>query len=287
LPLTQTVGWLVVEFTKQYQEQVQKGDGKMKTKGLLVVLVVCSWILSACQPAQIPPTATAVIVPATDTPAPTDTSVPTNTSLPTETPKPTTTPLPEGILFRDDFAGELQPGWEWENENPDKWTITDDGWLQIIGEHDALLAENQQNNLLWYPLPTGDFAVTVHLRTKPFENFQQAAIFIYEDPENYVTINRGYCGPCSTGGNGFYMDYKIAGATGNYQARTDAEDVYLRLESKDGVLSGYYATSPDQWERLGRVGNFFQFKKVGIGVSNVRAANDVVGQYDYFEISLP
>lgn len=255
-------------------------------KGLLVVLVVGSSILSACQPGvatarPATPAPTSTSVPPTNTPAPTQ------TPAPTETPKPTVTPLPEGILFRDDFEGELQPGWEWENENPAKWTFTDDGWLQIIGENNNLLRENQQNNLLWYPLPEGDFVVSVHLQTKPFENFHQAAIYIYQDPENYVTINRGYCDLCPTGGNGFYMDYEISGQMGSYNTATDAEDVFLRLESKDSILSGYYATAPDQWERLGRFGNFFQFQKVGIGVSNVRAANDVVGQFDYFEISLP
>lgn len=264
----------------------------MKTKSSLVVLLVCSWVLSACQPAVAnTPTATAMptatTVPSATPVPPTNTPVPTETPFPTETPKPTTTPLPEGILFRDDFEGELQPGWEWESENPDRWTITDDGWLQIIGESSALLGQDQQNNLLWYPLPAGDFVITVHLRAKPFANFQQAAIFIYEDPENYVTINRGYCDLCPTGGNGFYMDYKIGGQWGDYNAATNAEDVYLRLESKDNIISGYYATEPEQWKRLGRFGNYFQFKKVGIGVSNVGAADDVVGQFDYFEISLP
>lgn len=262
----------------------------MKIKGLLVVFMVGSWILAACQgqpaqtqipPTAILPTATEALILATDT------SVPTNTALPTETQSATHTPLPAGVLFRDDFEGKLQPGWEWENENADKWTFTDDGWLQIIGESDNLLRENRQNNLLWYPLPAGDFVITVHLNTKPFENFQQTAIYIYQDPENYVTINRGYCDLCPTGGGGFYMDYEINGQMGSYNTATDAEDVYLRLESKDNTISGYYATAPDQWERLGRFGNFFQFTKVGIGVSNVRAANDVVGQFDYFEISQP
>jgi regulation of enolase protein 1 (concanavalin A-like superfamily) len=255
----------------------------MKTKNLLFVLVLSSLIFSACQPATtaVPAVPNATVV------LPTSTPLPTNTSLPTETPKPTVTSLPEGVLFRDDFAGELQPGWEWENENPDKWTFTDDGWLQIIGEHDSLLGESRQNNLLWYSLPSGDFVVTAHLKTKPFENFQQATIYIYEDPENYVAINRGYCDLCSTGGGGFYMEYKISGQWGSYNAATEAEDVYLKLESSDNTISGYYATKPEQWIRLGRFGNFFKFKKVGIGVTNVRAGDDVVGLFDYFEVSLP
>jgi beta-xylosidase len=265
----------------------------MKTRSLLTVLLVGSWILSACQSAVagIPTAAgmpTATTLPSATPVPPTNTPISTETPLPTETPKPTTTPLPAGVLFRDDFEGGLQPGWEWENENPDKWTITDDGWLQIIGEQDTLLGgANRQSNLLWYPLPDGDFFITVHLKTKPFANFHQAAIFIYEDSMNYVTINRGYCDLCPTGGNGFYMDYKISGQWGSYRVATQAEDVYLRLESKGNIISGYYATEPEQWKRLGRFGNYFQFKKVGIGVSNVGAAEDVVGRFDYFEISLP
>lgn len=259
----------------------------MKSKKLFLVIIVGILILSACQSAQTPATEAVAIEQTTDVSAPTNIPAPTNTALPTEAPKPTNTPLPEGVIFRDDFEGVLQPEWEWENENSSKWSITDDGWLQIIGEFDSLIGQNRQSNLLWYPLPSGDFVITVHLKTKPFENFQQAAIFIYEDPENYVTINRGYCDLCLTGGNAFFMDYKISGQLGTYKNATTAEDVYLRLESKDNTISGYYATAPDQWERLGRFGNYFQFKKVGIGVSNANAANDVVGLFDYFEVSQP
>jgi len=260
----------------------------MKTKKPFVILVVSSLFFLACQSVAtaVPTSVPTAVSTATSVP-PTNTSVPTNTALPTETPKPTNTPLPAGVLFRDDFNGELQPGWEWQNENPDKWTLTDDGWLQIIGEYNSLLGENNQNNLLWYILPAGDFVITAHLKTKPFENFHQATIYIYEDAENYVAINRGFCDLCSTGGDGFYMEYKISGQWGSYNAATNAEDVYLKLESADNTISGYYATEPDNWVRLGRFGNYFQFKKVGIGVTNVRASNDVVGLFDYFEISLP
>jgi len=76
------------------------------------------------------------------------------------------------------------------------------------------------------------------------------------------------------------MDYKISGTWGNYKAATEAEDVYLRLERKADMVSGYYAVEPDQWERLGRFGNYFKFTRVGLGVSNVHAAEDVVGQVD-------
>ncbi len=231
---------------------------------------------------SIEPSATALIKIDTQ---PTSTANPTQTLPPTETASPTNTALPPGVIFRDDFNGSLQPGWTWENENKDKWTFTDDGMLQIIGQGESLLIENRQYNLLWLELPPGEFVVTVHLITKPFQDFHQAAIFLYEDPKNYVTINRGFCSPCATGGNGFFMDYKVSGAWGDYNYKTEATDVYLRLESKGQTISGYFATEPGNWQRLGRFGNYFTFKKVGLGVSNCRSSSDVLALFDYFEVS--
>lgn len=189
-----------------------------------------------------------------------------------------------GVIFRDDFTGELQPGWTWENEDKEKWSITGDGFLEIIGGHDSLIGHKQQLNLLWHDLPEEDFVVSVHVIADPKENFQQAAIYIYEDPQNFVTINRGYCGPC--GGSGFYMDHRIGGAGGTYRVSSTKTDVYLRLESKNKTISGYYATQPDKWVRLGRVGNYFAFKKVGLGVTNSGdTKNKIHGKFDWFEIS--
>jgi beta-xylosidase len=197
---------------------------------------------------------------------------------------PAAKPQSADILFRDDFTDELQAGWKWENENKDKWSLTDDGMLQIIGENDSLIGQGRQNNLLWHDLPEGDFNIATHIVADPKENFQQAAIYLYEDPKNFVTINRGFCGPC--GGSGFYMDYKVNGDQGTYRVSSTKSDIYLRLESKNKIISGYYSTEPDKWIRLGRVGNFFKFKKVGLGVSNAGAAGfDLIGQYDWFEIS--
>jgi branched-chain amino acid transport system substrate-binding protein len=72
----------------------------MKIKSLLVVFMVCSWTLSACQPAQIPPTATAAIVPPADTPIPTNTSVP-------PTPTVTNTPFVPKATFKIAVAVDM------------------------------------------------------------------------------------------------------------------------------------------------------------------------------------
>jgi regulation of enolase protein 1 (concanavalin A-like superfamily) len=252
----------------------------------ITLLIVIVFVLTACNtlaPVTAEPPAEIIEAEPVDPPA-----AQPEEAEPAEEPAPVPTATPEGQFFRDDFTDSIQPGWEWENENPAKWTITSDGWLEIIGETESLLGDEWQSNLLWYQLPEGDFVITAHLKTKPFENFHQATVYIYEDPENYIAINRGYCDICElTKGNGIYMEYKIDSAWGGYQKATDAEDVYLRLESSNDMISGYYAFEEGQWERLGRFGNYFEFNKVGIGVSNVNSANDVVGMFDYFEITRP
>jgi hypothetical protein len=152
------------------------------------------------------------------------------------------------------------------------------------------LHDGTQSNLLWRDLPSGNFQVTVHVEANPTDDFQQATLYLYEDGANYLAINRGFCSPCGTAGNGVYMEYKIAGQWGSYNAAVTATDLYLRLMSQDSVLSGYYALSPDDWIRLGRFGDYFAFKRVGLGVSNVdsRGINaDLVGRFDWFEIDRP
>lgn len=259
----------------------------MKPKVVLYVFLSALFALTACGgPAAPEPTP---VPPPTEAPEPTP--VPPTESPPEPTPTIELTATPENQIFRDDFTGALQPGWTWENENPDRWTITDDGWLQIMGEDPSLLGGDAQSNLLWRDLPGGDFSITVHLKTQPLVNFQQATIYLYEDLENFVALNRGYCDLCVDGGNAYYFEFKIGGEWGTYNHPTDATDVYLRLTREGDVISGYYAEAPGQWERIGRYGgSYFDFKQVGIGVTNSDpngVDGDLVGQFDYFEITRP
>jgi len=258
------------------------------------ILLLCLVItLSACSlpgPASLP---TAIVqpsvtsLPPTDTPfPPTDTLVPTDTSIPT----PILTETPVGQIFRDDFTGALQPGWTWKNENSSRWTITTDGWLQITGEDPSLFGDGIQSNLLWRDPPTGEYQVTVHVNAATTTNFQQATLYLYQDGDNFVAINRGFCSFCVAGGNGIYMEYKYAGAWGTFRQATLSNDVYLRLVTRGDVIEGFYALQPDQWKSMGKVGNYLKNFEIGLGVSNVDSNNinsDLIGRFDYIEIALP
>lgn len=258
---------------------------------LFAIVILFSGCKQAAQPTEIVTSEAQEVLPTNTQLLPSATPEPTATEvLPTATATIEPSPTPEGQIFRDDFSGSLSPEWSVKDELKDKWVITDDGFLQIIGENNLLITSGNQNNLFCVALPEGDFAASTYLSTSLNSNFQQAALYIYEDADNFVTINRGYCdlGGCETGGNGFYMDYKVNGVWGGYRVATSSDSVGLKLERVETVLAGYYSTVPGEWQRLGRFGDLFTLKEVCLGAGNGADVNsDIVAQFDYFEISKP
>lgn len=267
----------------------------------VVILVLSALFLAGCaQASQEPPTEALIntTAPPTDTPEPTATLIPpTKTPEPTPIPPtPTVTALPEGVLFRDDFEGSFQSGWEWINEKPEKWAFVEFGdsqWLQIIGDKPGSF--DQQRNTLMRELPEGDFIITAHVVADPRQNHHQANIFIFEDPENYIRMNFGYCNHCGLpDGYGYFMETIIENNPfGNYYAvprSAEDRDVYLRLVHQGGSITGYYATEFGDWQRIGAFGNYFDFVKVGLGATNAVPpeweVDDIEALFDYFEISL-
>jgi regulation of enolase protein 1 (concanavalin A-like superfamily) len=273
-------------------------------KKVTFLIVVC-FLLAACAPAATP------IPAATEPPAPTDIDVhptevvevpsltPTETNVPPPEPTVTQTEipptaLPEGVLFRDDFEGELQPGWAWINEDPERWSF-ENGWLKIVANDFAFYMDDNYGmvNFLTREAPEGEFMITAHIRADPTENFQQAAIYIFEDKDNYIALNIGYCGVCTTNGPGFYMETFIDNNPFQdaYALKRDANEtnVYLRLVNQSGSVTGYYATTPGEWQRAGAFGNYFDFKYVGLGTTNSTNADipNLVSTFDFFEIANP
>lgn len=259
----------------------------IKVSSLLTLLAI---LLTAC---GSPPPATeeppVVTLPPVEIPTitPTETDIPEPTA--TETPAPTATP--EGQIFHDDFSGSLQPGWTWQEENPALWSLTSEGWLEIKGEDPSLLGSGHQSNLLCRPAPAGDYQITIHVFADTVANFQQATLYVYQDGNNYIALNRGFCAPCLTGGNALFMEYKMAGSPGAYKAPTDDTDVFIRLVVAGTSITGYYAFEPDVWEKFGSIGNFIKDPNVCLGVSNVdrdgTTGDDLTGRFDYIDISLP
>lgn len=197
---------------------------------------------------------------------------------------------PAGPAFRDDFTGSLQPGWTWQNENPSRWSISSDGWLEILGEDASVLSGAAQSNMLCRPAPRGDVQISARLSADPSADFQQATLFLFQDADNYVAINRGYCGPCASAGGAVFMESKTAGALTTSFAKTEDTDVFLRLAVSGQTVTASYALDAGAWQSLGSAGSSLAAPSICLGVSNADKAGlsaDLLGRFDYVEVVGP
>lgn len=266
-------------------------------KKSLMLTLISVFILAACTQAdERAPTDTAI--PATEPAVQSqDTESPPMEPEPTATPMPPTpTRLPKGVLFRDDFEGTFQPGWTWINEDASLWSFVESGWLEIVGSDNSFFMEGDYGmvNFLTRDVPEGDFVITAHIQADPDESFEQATIYIFENQDNYIALNIGFCGICRTGGPGFYMETYIDHNPFGDAYMVDRDpadtDVHLRLVNKGGSLTGYYSTTGEDWQKIGAFGNYFDFNAVGLGATNSNSdgvESDIVARFDYFEISQP
>ncbi len=266
-------------------------------KKTLMLALISVALMSACTQAESPDPTEPPLPAEEEVIEPEDTEVPPAPPEPTATEAlPTPTRLPKGVLFRDDFEGVLQPGWTWINEDPSRWSFVENGWMEIVGEDMSFFMDGSfgMSNFLTRDIPEGEFAITAHIQADPDESFEQATIYIFENQDNYIALNIGYCGICSTNGPGFFMETFIDhNPFGNaYQIKRDAEvtDVMLKLVNEGGSLTGYYALPGEDWQKAGAFGHFFNFNSVGLGATNSNAdgvEDDIVARFDYFEISQP
>jgi hypothetical protein len=209
-------------------------------------------------------------------------------------------PTLEPVIFFDDFEGGLDNTWVLLNEDPDRWMITPEGWLAITADNPSVIASGQeieQVNLLVQPAPEGDYTLTARLVSDPGENFQQAGIFLILDGINYISILNAFCEFClpNDGGYGIFMEaFKNGEPLANQvwgPRPPDATDFYLRLVYSQGQknVTGYYASTPDDWTKIGVIEDVPNFDQVGFGAANSPAPegvhNDLKAFFDYYEIT--
>jgi len=259
----------------------------MARKFSLLVIVSTLFILGACGSGEeAPPPAS----PAT-----------TNDSSDVVSPSPTETEqTPDSVLFFDDFDGPLDASWSWINEDPSRWRLTDNGWLEITAANPGFVAEEGGNireiNVLSREAPQGSFTLTTRLFTNPDANFNQVGIFMFQDGINYTAIFSGFCDPCLPGiGSGFLMEAFINNEymSGGMWDQRDPSlmDVYLRLvyDADAHTITGFAGRRPDEWQQIGVVQNFPSVLNIGLGAANAPGPNgvqeDLIASYAYVELS--
>lgn len=195
----------------------------------------------------------------------------------------------QGSLFRDDFIGQVDPAWSWQNEDASRYKL-EDGWLEITGGDESMLVDGQQTNLLWMSLPEGDLEISIRLISQPLFDYQQVGLLLYHDSENYISFSHGYCTQCVLGGEGVFLEYSLNGDYGRLAASVSASDLYLTLIVDQGVVLSFYAIDASSRQYLASQKIGVNFERVALSVTNGSKWDegyDIVGRFDYFEIRRP
>ena len=165
---------------------------------------------------------------------------------------------PAGALWTETFDGpQLASGWMWMREDRGNWSLSaTHGQLRITTQPQQLYsgAPNSQENILLRPAPSGDYTLTTRVTFAPTADFQQAALFVYRNDDNFVLMNRGYCAHCVTGGHGLYFDSEHEG-TADFLVNTaySGATVSLRIARSGATYSASYSADGVEWCMLGQV----------------------------------
>lgn len=220
------------------------------------------------------------------------------TSAPTQAPPTsppaelTAAPMPD--TWTDDFNGALAPDWSWVDEDPTHWNLKDvPGALRIITQGESLYAVDKPKNLLLRDAPAGDFEIVTKVNFDPQNDFQQAAILIYQDHDNFVLLNRGFCGVQGCLGSGIFLDSEMQGKMDfeNHPGpRTAAslETTWLKLRKEGVKYIGFYSDDGQNWKALGRLENPMTPTKVGLTANNSNtdpSVPQIPADYDFFTLT--
>ncbi len=155
----------------------------------------------------------------------------------------------DGVLFKEDFNGRLQPGWQWVREAADEWRIRDNE-LQVRSQPGRIWGGNDAKNvLLVRPPKPQDVAASVSVAHQPKEQWEQAGLLWYVDDDNFVKlISEHIDGEMHVviareqAGQGRVVG-KIKVPTANLQLR-------LKIQSKT-VTGQWRVTDADAWSDAG------------------------------------
>jgi len=192
---------------------------------------------------------------------------------------------------RDEFNGSLAEGWDWINENPEKWNLMENpGFLRIYAS--PYEVDGPPANKLMRNVTQHDFTIETRVLFEPQTNFQFAGLTIFQDDGNALSLGRAFCDtPDVCVGNGIYFDYVHGDEWGNNFGTTvgNNNEAYLRLERRDDMVKAFYSYEGFTWYEIGTHWIPSDFQVNGVGLVAVgdydKSDPDIYADFDYFELT--
>ena len=156
----------------------------------------------------------------------------------------------EKPIFEEQFTGQLSEGWTWIDEVPGSWKLIGEGLeLKVLPVGEGLWAGGKKhpNLLLRDPGKAGDFAIEVHFKSEPTEQFEHAGLMLFADGDNYVALNKEMLGKPEV----VFVAEKDA-KPAHVSKPYEHEEICLRLTvSGKKAIAQYRHYDTDEWQTLG------------------------------------
>ncbi len=140
------------------------------------------------------------------------------------------------------------------NENPDHWSITGEGRIQIQAHAQGLWDTQTVHNIIVSSPQTDltNVTATVRMHGKTQANYDEAGLIFYQDNDNYVTAQRKH-----GGGSPYLSVVTESEQNPSENSITDSslEDIWLKLEKTGDRVIGSYSEDGSQWTPIREVTN--------------------------------
>ena len=102
-------------------------------------------------------------------------------------------------------------------------------------------------NLLLTYAPAGDFEVTTHVTFTPLKDFEHAAMYVWQDGQNYIKFATVHDG-------GHHLEIGVE-RRGKYErslhANTIGHDVHLQVRKRGDVYRFFASGGGERWREIG------------------------------------
>lgn len=179
---------------------------------------------------------------------------------------------------------DVKAVWDVIRENPEKWSIGEEGLTILTEKGDLYTSTNTAKNM-FYQEASGDWYVetAVELDQVPAASYQQAAMIVYEDDDNYMKL--GYQG--NNGITKVEINSEENGSFGNASASVDftGTRIWFRLMKEGNTYTAWYSADGETYTELGTKTIELQNIKLILTANNGTGnAGEVKAEFKYFKL---
>jgi hypothetical protein len=200
---------------------------------------------------------------------------------------------PTTVPYSDNFNNSaLDSCWAWVREDASHWNLIEaSGWLRIWTQQGSVWRnQNDLRNLLVRTSPCENFQIETKIRLQPVVPYQEAAILLYVDDDNYFWLNHSYTyvGDGLTGEK-ITTCLEQNGAEVQQYRLISSAIVLLRIQKVGNILLPSFSTDSLNWTHFNFVTIPWSCQNLRIGLSAANGlstdAPSIATDFDYVNVT--